>query len=138
MIIFNLKESGSGNSEEKTQHDKAVCSDIFENVIRINNFEIMEVARLGKEPDNSTRPKQRYGEENRPQHRPSNPRPLLVKLKEAKINILKHAKNLKKNTTEEDYKVISMDMFPVLGKGYTCIVPLTNESVVHILHPTNC
>ena len=53
LIIFNLKESESGNSEEQTQHDKTVCSDIFENVIRINNFEIMEVARLGKEPDNS-------------------------------------------------------------------------------------
>ena len=34
--------------------------------------------------------------------------------------------------------MVLMDMFPVLGKGYKCIAPLTNESVVHILHPTNC
>ncbi|KAK4316732.1 hypothetical protein Pmani_012140 [Petrolisthes manimaculis] len=86
LVMHNIEEPNNMNEKELYDHDLAVCMDIFGNEIgeRIEEGEIVDIARLGKKE-----------EEGENQNR--RPRCLLIKMKEPekKWSIIKNAKKIK-------------------------------------------
>ena len=93
VVIFNLREPDTGNlsMKEKKEQDQAVCKDIITNELGVEDVEIMETIRLGKQE-----PTAREG---------VRPRALLVRLTDVqtKWEIVKTAKKLKE-AKKEDYR----------------------------------
>ncbi|KAK4325791.1 hypothetical protein Pmani_003733 [Petrolisthes manimaculis] len=94
LVMHNIEEPNNMNEKELYDHDLAVCMDIFGNEIgaRIEEGEIVDIARLGKKE-----------EEGENQNR--RPRCLLIKMKEPekKLSIIKNAKKIK-TTRKNEYK----------------------------------
>lgn len=80
IVIYGVPESKANNLDEKERDDTNACCDIIENGVKVKEFRVIRVKRLGKEEENVNRN-----------------RPMLVELKdsESKWNIIKNAKNLK-------------------------------------------
>lgn len=97
LVIYNLAESKSKDGHERMKEDESACLSLFRDEVR-KEAEIEQVIRLGKREE-------RQGPQG---EREGRPRPLLVKLTDAKKkwDILKHAKNLKHTTQDRYRKVI--------------------------------
>ena len=92
VVIFNLREPDTGNlsMKEKKEQEQAMCMDIIANELGVEEVQIMETIRLGKQEHNVREGVQR-------------PRALLVKLTDVqtKWEIVKIAKKLKEAKKEE-------------------------------------
>ena len=97
LVIYNMKESQDENPIEREKEDENECGNLFVESLKVENFNIVKVIRLGKRGEGTN----------------GAPRPLLVKLdsEHEKWRILKHAKNLKHEEDTERKKIgISRDM----------------------------
>lgn len=96
LIIFNLPESNSSEAKEREEYDTNLCKELFQDEIKVREFEVVKVIRLGKKEDNVD---DRHTKERRPEGRP---RPILVKLGTAtmKWDIVKNARKLKDTENE--------------------------------------
>ena len=94
VVIFNLREPDTDNlsMKEKKEQDQAVCMDTIANELGVEEVQIMESIRLGKQEHNVREGVQR-------------PRALLVKLTDVqtKWEIVKIGKKLKE-ARKEDYR----------------------------------
>ncbi|KAK4311951.1 hypothetical protein Pmani_016582 [Petrolisthes manimaculis] len=101
LVMHNIEEPNNMNEKELYDHDLAVCMDIFGNEIgeRIEEGEIVDIARLGKKE-----------EEGENQNR--RPRCLLIKMKEPekKWSIIKNAKIKTKRKNEYKRVFIQPDL----------------------------
>ena len=101
MILFNVTEPKKQLDEnQKIREDIKRCDILFKREMRFYNVEIEEITRMGRESD------ERNGIRNKP-------RPLLVKLREAKNKwrIIANAKWLRESSFEGIRKVsIAPDM----------------------------
>ena len=82
LLIYNLEESKKGNFNDQNTDDTDRIKDLFRNSVKVSNFEIVKMFRIGRkmESDGSVRP-----------------RPILIKLSDEneKWSLLKGAKELR-------------------------------------------
>ena len=89
LVLYNAEESTKSEPQDRESEDEAFCRKLINDGVKMNDFSITRVIRLGRPRDDRK------------------PRPLLVKLENSKQkwNILRNAKNLR-NCSEIMRKVI--------------------------------
>ncbi|KAK3869368.1 hypothetical protein Pcinc_007875 [Petrolisthes cinctipes] len=95
IVLYNVPESKQQRLQEKTDEDILKCRDLFENSLKVKQFKIERVLRLGRP---------REDERNRP---------ILVQLRDEneKWSIINNARNMKYETDPEKKKIgISKDL----------------------------
>ena len=98
IVIYNVPESQHNDPKERQSDDVARCLDIFQNSLKVTEFQVEKVVRLGRRENNERK------------------RPLLVKMtsETEKQKILSSAKNLKTETEPwKKHLGISRDMTPM-------------------------
>lgn len=89
VVLYNVPESSHNEIQSRIDEDVSMCNDLFENSLRVKEYRIEKVSRLG-------RPR----EDNRS-------RPVLVQMRseDEKWSILSSARNLKHETDPEKKKI---------------------------------
>ena len=84
LVIYNLEESKKQFGKDRDLEDLERIKDIFNNSIKVENFQIVKSFRMGRKQDSNTNENTRS-------------RPVLIKMSDEKEkwNVLKNAKELK-------------------------------------------
>ena len=98
IIVYNIKENCSDDAEHRKSWDLRNVKEVFERGLKVDNYYINNVIRLGKRND--------------PERSGNKPRPLLVKLEnqQQKWNLIKSARNLKHAPDGMNIVGISLDL----------------------------
>ncbi|KAK4317199.1 hypothetical protein Pmani_011680 [Petrolisthes manimaculis] len=109
LVIYNLPEPEGTNAEEVGDIEEAVCQQLFEQEIKVQEVAVVSVKRLGKPREREVRPRPNANAAEPGVADKPKPRPLLVKLIDAKTKwtILKNCKNLK-YTQNDIFKYVSV------------------------------